>query len=168
MVGSRTPSIMLPSEAITFSRRPGCGFRAKNRTTTFTFWAASFDATFAAFCGVSIMAMLAGSLGCPIAEWPGTKALASSPVVNVRRDTVDIVPRKRAVPRCSAFLLRLDLVELGQRALEYIIEEPHRIQNLAHGYGRFRPVGLAEGKHAVVAQISHDSRLGDAVIQEVA
>ncbi|MGB8107242.1 MAG: hypothetical protein WCF47_23495 [Pseudolabrys sp.] len=75
-----------------FSRRPGCGFLAKNRTTTFTFWAANFDVTFAALCGVSIMAMLAGSLGCPITKLPGTKALASRPWVNVRLDTIYIGP----------------------------------------------------------------------------
>src|SRR6476659_384520 len=106
-----------------FSRRPGCGFLAKNRTTTFTFWAANFDATFAALCGVSIMAMLAGSLGCQIAEWPGTKALASRPWVNVRLDTIDIGPPEVLLPAHSTFLLRFDLAEFGQRAIEYIIEE---------------------------------------------
>ncbi|HZP68586.1 MAG TPA: hypothetical protein VFB29_01465 [Pseudolabrys sp.] len=54
---------MLPSEAMTFSRRPGCGLRAKKRTTTFTFWAASLEANFAALFGVSMMAMFPGSLG---------------------------------------------------------------------------------------------------------
>jgi len=33
-------------------------------------------------------------LGCPNAEWPGTKVLASRPVVNVRLDTIDIGPPK--------------------------------------------------------------------------
>src|SRR4249919_1607710 len=117
MVGSRTPSIILPSDAMTLSRRPGWGFRAKNRTTTFTFWAANFDATFAALCGVSIMAMLAASLGCPIAEWPGTKALASRPLVNVRLDTIDIAPPEELPPDHSTFLLRFDLAKFGQRAI---------------------------------------------------
>src|SRR5207342_1037129 len=98
-----------------------------------------------------MMAMLAGSLGCPNAEWPGTKALASRPLVNVRLDTIDIGPR-RAVACRSTFLLRFDLAEFGQRAIEYIIEEPHRIQNFAHGSGCPRPVGFSKGKHAVIAQ----------------
>ena len=156
---------MLPSDAMIFSRRPGCGFLAKYRTTTFTFWADNFDATFAALFGVSIMAILAGSLGCPNAELPGTKALASRPSVNVRLDTIDIGPPEELLPDHSTFLLRFDLAEFGQRAIEYIIEEPHRIQNFAHGRGCFRSVGLSEGKHAVVAQVSHDSRLGNPVIE---
>src|SRR4026209_1863019 len=150
---------------MTFSRRPGCGFRAKNRTATFIFCAASFGAACAALCGVSMMAMLAGSLGCPNAEVPGTKALASRPLVNVRLDTIDIAPRKSGCPDPPAFLLRFDLAEFGQRTVEYIIEQPHRIQNFAHGRGCFGSVSLAIGKHAVVAQISHDSRLGNPVIQ---
>src|SRR5262245_11731828 len=92
MVGSRKPSIMLPSDAMTFSRSPAWGFRAKNRTTTLTFCADNFDANFAALCGVSIMAILAGSLGCPIARLLGTTALASSPLVNILRETTDIAP----------------------------------------------------------------------------
>src|SRR5512143_1677525 len=168
MVGSRTPSIILPSDAMIFSPRPGWGFRAKNRTTTFTFWADNFAATFAALFGVSIMAILPGSLGCPIAELPGTKALASRPLVNVLRDTTDIAPPEERLPDRSTFLLRFDLAEFGQRAIEYIIEEPHRIQNFAHGCGCFRSISLAEGKHAVVAQVSHDSRLGNPVIKQVA
>ena len=67
-----------------------------------------FDATFAALFGVSMMAMLAGSLGCPIAEWPGTKALASRPLVNVRLDTIDIAPPKSGClitqPFCCALI----------------------------------------------------------------
>ena len=70
------------------------------------------------------MAMLAGSLGCPSADVPGTKALASRPLVNVLLDTIDIAPEE-LLPDHSAFLLRFDLTELGQRAFEYIIEEPH-------------------------------------------
>jgi len=61
-----------------------------------------------------MMAMLAGSLGCPIAEWPGgTKVLASRPLVNVRLDTIDIAPPDERLPDHSTFLLRLDLPELG-------------------------------------------------------
>ena len=40
------------------------------------------------------MAIPAGSLGCPNAEWAGTKALARRPLVNIRRDTIDIAPPK--------------------------------------------------------------------------
>jgi hypothetical protein len=57
--------------------------------------------------------MLARSLGCPIAEWPGTKVLASRPLVNVRLDTSDIAPPDERLPDHSTFLLRLDLPELG-------------------------------------------------------
>src|SRR6478735_4576621 len=112
------------------------------------------------------MAMLAGSLGCPIAKLPGTKALASRPWVNVRLDTIDIGPPEELLPAHSTFLLRFDLAEFGQRAIEYIIEEPHRIQNFAHGCRCFRSVSLTERKHAVVAQVSHDSRLGNPVIKQ--
>src|SRR5215467_11140031 len=149
MVGSRTPSIILPSHAMTFSRRPGWGFLAKKRTTTFTFWAESFAATFAALFGVSIMAIPAGSLGCPSAKLPGTKALASSPPVNALLDTVDMAPLKSCCP-ISTFL-RFDLAICGQRAFKLIVEEPHRIQNFTHGCRRFRPICLAKGKHAVIA-----------------
>src|SRR4029079_16498543 len=114
-----------------------------------------------------MMAMLAGSLGCPTAEVPGTKALASRPLVNVLRDTIDIAPPKELLPNHSAVLLRFDVAEFGQRAIKYIIEEPHRIENFAHGRRCLGPVGLAIGKHAVVAQISHDSRLGNPVIEQV-
>src|SRR5262245_31298076 len=86
---------MLPSDAIIFSRRPNWVFLAKNRTTTFTFWADNFAAAFAALFGVSTMATLPGSLDCPTAELLGTKALASSPPVNVLLDTIDIAPRKK-------------------------------------------------------------------------
>ncbi len=98
---------MFASDAMTFSRRPGWGFLAKNRTTTFTFWAANFDATFAALFGVSIMAIPAGSLGCPNAKWPGTKALASRPLVNVRLDTIDIAPPEELLPAAQPFCCAL-------------------------------------------------------------
>src|SRR5262249_34341350 len=103
------------------------------------------------------MAILPGSLGCPTAELAGTKALASRPLVNVLLDTIDIAPLK-SCRLCSTFLLRFDLAKFGQRSLEYIIEEPHRIQNLAHGRRSFRSISLAKGKHAVIPQVSHDSR----------
>src|SRR5262245_1908458 len=110
MVGSRTPSIMLPSDAMTFSRRPAWGFLAKNRTTTFTFWADNFDANFAALCGVSMMAILPGSLGCPTARLLGIKALASSPWVNILRETTDIAP----LSCCPGLaLLSFDFVKFG-------------------------------------------------------
>src|SRR5512144_2974206 len=78
------------------------------------------------------------------------------------------LPPEELLPDHSTFLLRFDLAEFGQRAIEYIIEEPHRIQNFAHGCRCFRSVSLAEGKHAVVAQVSHDSRLGNPVIKHIA
>src|SRR5512139_638770 len=77
------------------------------------------------------------------------------------------LPPEELLPDHSTFLLRFDLAEFGQRAIEYIIEEPHRIQNFAHGRGCLRPVSLTKGEHAVVAQVSHDSRLRNPVIQQV-
>jgi hypothetical protein len=35
----------------------------------------------------------------------------------------------------SPLLLRLDRVELGQRAFKFVVEEPHRIENFAEGCG---------------------------------
>src|SRR5262249_23613430 len=67
----------------------------------------NFEATFAALCGVSIMAILPRSLGCPTAEFPGTKALASSPVVNVLLDTIDIAPLKSCLPDAHPFCCAL-------------------------------------------------------------
>src|SRR5207237_7882901 len=49
----------------------------------------------------------------------------------------------------SALLLSFDLFESGSRALELVVEQPHRIQDFAEGRGGFRPVRLAEGEHGV-------------------
>jgi hypothetical protein len=68
----------------------------------------------------------------------------------------------------SPFSLRLDLVEFGQRSFEFVIEEPHRIENFAEGCRRFCPVGLSKGEDAVVAQKSHDRRVGNFICGEVA
>src|SRR5580704_19796213 len=61
-----------------------------------------------------------------------------------------------------------DLFQHGQRALEFVVEEPHRIENFAEGCGCFRPVGLSKGEDAVVAQISHDGRVGNSIAGQVA
>ena len=58
------------------------------------------------------------------------------------------------VRRASSFWLLLDLVEFGKRAFELFVEEPHRIENFAEGRGRFGPVSLSKGEHAVVSQIA--------------
>src|SRR5262249_60641633 len=109
---------------------------------------------------------LPASFGCPKARFPGTKVLVSSPLVNVLRETSDIAPPDQLLPRRSA-LLSLYLVELGQRTVKYIIEEPHRIENFAHRCGRLCAVSFTEGEHAVIAQVSHDSRFGNPVISQV-
>src|ERR1700757_1815098 len=64
--------------------------------------------------------------------------------------------------------LRSDLVELCHCPLELVVEQPHRIENLAEGRRTSRAIGLPESEDAVVAQIAHDPRLGDAVASEVA
>src|ERR1700733_16219018 len=68
----------------------------------------------------------------------------------------------RALPR------RLDLVELRQCGGEFVVEQPHGIENLAKGGGRPGPVSAPEREDAVVAEISHDGRIGDAIAGEVA
>src|SRR5262249_32214225 len=64
--------------------------------------------------------------------------------------------------------LRLDLVVFGERAFELVVEQPHRVHDLAEVRGGFCPVGAAIGEDAVVAQIAHDRRIGNAVGGEVA
>src|SRR6266481_2317507 len=68
----------------------------------------------------------------------------------------------------STFLLPLDLVEFGKRSFKFGIEEPHRIKNFAEGCRCSCPVSLSKGEDAVVAQISHDPRIGDSIIDQVA
>ena len=75
--------------------------------------------------------------------------------------------RDYLVAQCLAFLPRFDLAKFGQRLRKYIIEKPHRVQNFAHGCGCFGSISLAEGKHAVIAQVSHDTRFGNPVIEQV-
>src|SRR5258705_10248241 len=85
------------------------------------------------------------------------------------RETVGA--RRTAVRRnlpTSTLLLRLDLVEFGKRSFKFGIEEPHRIKNFAEGCRCSCPVSLSKGEDAVVSQISHDPRLGDSIIDQVA
>ncbi len=70
--------------------------------------------------------------------------------------------------RLSAPLPRLDLVEFGNRSFKFGIEEPHRIKNFAEGRRCSCPVSLPKGEDAVVAQISHDLRVGNSVAEQVA
>src|SRR5712692_2436154 len=62
----------------------------------------------------------------------------------------------------------LDLVEFGPRSFKFVVEEPHRVENFAESGRCFCPVGSSKGEDAVVAQISHDPRLGNFVADEVA
>ena len=69
----------------------------------------------------------------------------------------------------SRIALRLlDLTKQGQCSFEFIIEQPHRIENLADRRRCFRPVGLAKSEDTVVAEISHDPRIGNPVAGQVA
>src|SRR5580692_6422184 len=61
----------------------------------------------------------------------------------------------------------LDLAEQRQRPVEFIIEQPHRIENLADRRGCFRPVSLSKSEDAVVAEISHDSRVQNLMADHV-
>src|SRR5262245_20511879 len=56
----------------------------------------------------------------------------------------------------SALLLRLDLLELRPRPLELVVEQPHRIHDLAKRRRRPGTIRLAEGEDRVVAQVAHD------------
>src|SRR5712671_92922 len=77
-------------------------------------------------------------------------------------------PRSDWHPLTSTLLPRLDLVELGKRSFEFGIEEPHRIKNFAESCRCSGPVGLSKGEDAVVSQVSHDPRLGNAIADQVA
>src|SRR6266404_722967 len=68
----------------------------------------------------------------------------------------------------STLLPRLDLVECGKRSFKLAIEEPHRIKNFAEGRRCSCPVSLSKGEDAVVSQISHDPRLGNFIVDQVA
>src|SRR4051794_31919321 len=68
----------------------------------------------------------------------------------------------------SPFAARPDLLIIRQRALEFLVEQPHRIENLAVAAGLFGPVSLPEREDAVVAQVRHDPRLGHAVGHDAA
>src|SRR5262245_11278504 len=70
--------------------------------------------------------------------------------------------------RYLSFSLRLDLVEHGQHPLEFVVEEPHRIENIAEGGRCPGPVSPSEGQNAVVPQISHDRRIGDLIRGQIA
>ena len=60
-----------------------------------------------------------------------------------------------------------DLVEFGQRSFKFVIEEPHRIKNFAEGCGFFCSVSLSKSEDAIVSQISHDSRVGYFIVDQV-
>src|ERR1700733_204209 len=47
---------------------------------------------------------------------------------------------------------RLDRIERGQCLFEFVVEEPHGVENFAKARRCPGPVGAAEGKNAVVAQ----------------
>src|SRR5258705_11574088 len=66
--------------------------------------------------------------------------------------------------RLSLTLLpSLDLVEFGQRAFKFIIEQPHGIENFPKACRRFGPVDFSKGEDAVVAQISHYGWVGNSM-----
>src|ERR1700704_5589392 len=77
-------------------------------------------------------------------------------------------PSRLTGRRFSPLSLSLDLVELGQRAFKFVIEEPHRIENLAEGCRCFRPVSMSKGEDAVFAQVSHDGRVMNRIAGQAA
>src|SRR3981189_1526354 len=68
----------------------------------------------------------------------------------------------------STPLPRLDFVEFGKRSFKFGIEEPHRIKNFTEGCRCSCPVSLSKGEDAVVSQISHDRRVGNSIVDQVA
>src|SRR5437870_3824844 len=74
----------------------------------------------------------------------------------------------KTMRRSMSALLSLDLVEFGRRSFKFVIEEPHRIENFAQGCRCFCPVGLSKGEDAVVAQKTHDPRVGNLEFGQVA
>ena len=71
-------------------------------------------------------------------------------------------------PYCAFLSSALTSANLAGRAFELVVEQPHRVEDLAVGRRGFRPVRLAEGEDGVVAQVAHDARVGDAIGREVA
>src|SRR5579872_1391058 len=65
-------------------------------------------------------------------------------------------------------LLCPHLVKFETRLLEFGVEKPHRVENLPVVCRGSRAIGLAKGKDAVVAQISHDRRVGNSVGKQIA
>ena len=70
--------------------------------------------------------------------------------------------------RLQPLLSRLDLVEFGKRSFKFAIEEPHRIKNFVEGCRCSCPVSLSKGEDAIVSQISHDPRVGNFIVDQVA
>src|ERR1700687_308893 len=68
----------------------------------------------------------------------------------------------------STLLPRLDPVKCGKRSFKFGIEEPHRIKNFAEGCRCSCPVSLSKGEDAIVSQISHDRRVGNSIVDQVA
>src|SRR5579883_113951 len=62
----------------------------------------------------------------------------------------------------------LDLLEFRAGLFELDVEQPHRVEDFAEACGGSRPLGLSKRKDAIVAQIFHDSRVGDAIAEQVA
>ncbi len=83
------------------------------------------------------------------------------------RVSLSLARDTRAAQGCSSTFTRLNLVELGECAFELVVEQPHGVEDLAEGRRCSRPVGLAVGEDAVVAQIAHDRRVRDPVARQV-
>src|ERR1700738_744109 len=54
------------------------------------------------------------------------------------------------------------------RSFKFGIEEPHRIKNFAESCRCSCPVSLSKGENAIVSQISHDRRVGNCIVDQVA
>ncbi len=95
------------------------------------------------------------------------------------RLTIDLLAATRRAAWCSTPVAGVlcssaplssnrDLVILGQRSLKFIIEKPHRIKNFTES-GRFLcSVSLSKSEDAIVSQISHDPRIVNSIVDQVA
>jgi len=112
-----------------------------------------------------------GKLACPFmtkATWASVADREAGDAYCGKQSRCPGEPRSGWRLPTSTLLSRLDLIEFGKRSFKFGIEEPHRIKNFAEGCRCSCPVSLSKGEDAVVSQISHDPRVGNSIVDQVA
>src|SRR5690606_11813233 len=109
--------------------------------------------------------MGAGTTWTPSAAHPRSALPAAAAASRAPVSTADRSGVSNFSTRLLTTPVRLDLAEFQQRLLEVVIEQPHRVKNFTQGCRRSGPVVFPKGEDAVVAQVSHDRRIGDLVFE---